>query len=122
MRDLDPWHDYLALPVAPFLLLVQLAALFLRRRLTRWGISIACTAAIATMFLYVDSLPLEPDEGVNIGAGVLLLWLVASVLLLVAGILREVVALAMGRMRLANRNANPPSEDAAGSRSSRGRG
>ena len=62
---MDPWHDYLALPVAPLLLLVQVAALFIRRGLIRWSISVACTAVIAVMFAYVASLPLRVDEGVK---------------------------------------------------------
>jgi hypothetical protein len=92
MIGMDPWYDYLALPVAPLLLLVQLGALFIRPALWRWGISIACAVAIAAMFLYVDSRPVHPDEGVNIGAGVLVLWLVASLAVLAMGVVRDVVA------------------------------
>jgi hypothetical protein len=44
------------------------------------------------MFLYVDSRPVHPDEGVNIGAGVLVLWLVASLAVLAMGVVRDVVA------------------------------
>jgi hypothetical protein len=91
MLGMEPWYDYLAIPVAPLLLLVQLGVLFIRSPLWRWGISIACTVAIAAMFFYVDSLELQPDEGVNIGAGVLALWLVASIALLAIGVVRDVV-------------------------------
>ena len=41
------------------------------------------------MLLYVDSLPVEPDEGVNIGTGVLFLWLMVSLVLLVIAIVLE---------------------------------
>jgi hypothetical protein len=87
----EPWYDYLAIPVAPLLLLVQLGALFIRPPLWRWGISMACAVAIGAMFFYVDSRPSQPDEGVNIGAGVLVLWLLASVALLAIGVVRDVV-------------------------------
>jgi 4-amino-4-deoxy-L-arabinose transferase-like glycosyltransferase len=85
----DPWHDYLALPVAPLILIVQAASLFARRRSVRWFLGIACTTAIAAMLAYVSSLPTRPEEGVNIGAGVLVLWLLASIALLVIGVVRE---------------------------------
>jgi len=105
MPLMDPWYDYLALPVAPSVLLVQLAALFVRRGLMRWGISIACTAVITAMFLYVESLPLRANEGANIGAGVLFLCLMVSVLLLAVGIVRDGVVAAVRRMRLAKPSA-----------------
>jgi predicted MFS family arabinose efflux permease len=90
----DPWHDYLALPIAPLVLLVQIGALFLPSRPWRWALAIACPVAILAMFLYVASLPDEPGEGVNIGAGVLLLWLIPSGVLLVVTLLAEGVRLA----------------------------
>jgi signal transduction histidine kinase len=95
----DPWYDYLALPVAPLLLLVQVGVLFIRSALWRWGISLACTAAITAMLFYVDSLPVAPDEGVNIGAGVLVFWLVVSVGLLAVGVAREVMAFTIREFR-----------------------
>jgi hypothetical protein len=107
MPLMDPWYDYLAIPYAPLVLLVQVAALFVRRGLRRWSISIACTAVIAAMFLYVESLPVRADEGANIGAGVLFLWLIVSVLLLIVGIVRDGVVAAIRRMRFANRSAKP---------------
>jgi hypothetical protein len=43
------------------------------------------------MFVYVSTLDLDPSEGANIGAGVLLLWLPVSLaMLLVAGIVGAV--------------------------------
>lgn len=95
----DPWYDYLAIPVAPLLLLVQVGVLFIRSALWRWGISLACTAAIMGMLFYVDSRPVAPDEGANIGAGVLALWLVVSVALLAVGVAREVVAFTVREFR-----------------------
>jgi hypothetical protein len=89
----DPWHDYLALPIAPLVLLVQAGALFLPRRVWRWGLGIACPLAILAMLLYVASLPTKPEEGVNIGAGVILLWMVVSVALLLVAVLAEVLRL-----------------------------
>ena len=88
---MDPWHDYLALPVAPLVLFVQLVALFLRPPVLRWAVEIVCPLAIAAMFAYVASLPDRPDEGVNIGAGVLLLWLVLSLGLLVVTLVVEAI-------------------------------
>jgi hypothetical protein len=90
---MDPWHDYLAIPIAPLLLVVQLAALFARSRMVRLGLSFACATAIAAMLAYVASLPTRPDEGVNIGAGVLVLWFLVSLLLLALAVVREAVSL-----------------------------
>jgi hypothetical protein len=91
---MDPWHDYLALPIAPLVLLVQIGVLFLPSRPWRWALALACPVAILAMFLYVASLPDEPGEGVNIGAGVLLLWLIVSGVLLLVALLAEGVRLA----------------------------
>ena len=92
---MDPWYDYLAFPFAPLILLLQIGALFTRRKLTRWGISIACFAAITAMFLYVDSIPVKYGEGVNLGSVVLLLWLGISFALLGVLIVRDVLAAAI---------------------------
>jgi hypothetical protein len=77
----------------------EVDALFIRPPLWRWGMSLACTAAITGMLFYVDSGPVAPDEGVNIGAGVLVLWLVVSVALLAVGVAREVVAFTVREFR-----------------------
>jgi hypothetical protein len=103
----DPWYDYLALPVAPLLLVVQVAALFVRRWELRWAISIGCVAAVTAMFFYVASLPTTASEGVNIGAGVLLLWLLGSILLLIVLIVRELIVTALHSAGSANRTARP---------------
>jgi hypothetical protein len=95
----EPWYDYLAIPIAPLVLLVQAGALFIRPRLWRWGISLACTAAIAGMLFYVDSRPVAPDEGVNIGTGVLVIWFLCSLALLAVGAAREVVGYTIRELR-----------------------
>jgi hypothetical protein len=87
----DPWHDYLAIPSAPLVLAAQFAALFVRNRPLRLAFAVACPAAIAVMFAYVSSLPTGPDEGVNIGAAVLLLWLLVSLALFAVAAVREAV-------------------------------
>jgi hypothetical protein len=89
---MDPWHDHLALPVAPLVLLAQVIALFVRPWWVRLLLAFGCTAAIAAMFAYVASLDVSPDEGVNIGAGVLALWFGLSFLLLLAEVGREAIA------------------------------
>ena len=90
---MDPWYDYLAFPVAPLLLVTQVGALFLRQRWVRLVFAGGCTAAIAAMFAYVESLYVPATEGVNIGAGILVLCLVVSVALLVVALAREGIAL-----------------------------
>jgi phosphatidylserine synthase len=87
----DPWHDYLAFPVAPLTLVVQMGALFVSRRPLRWILGILCPAAIVAMFAYVSSLPEREQEGVNLGAAVLLLWLLVSFVILAIAVVREVV-------------------------------
>ena len=69
----DPWYDYLAIPIAPLILLIQLVSIFLSDRRMRWTVGLGCFAALIVMFLYVASVDLAPDEGANIGAGVMLL-------------------------------------------------
>ena len=89
---MDPWHDYLAFPVAPLILVVQIGALFVRRRSLRWILGLACPAAIIAMFAYLSSLPDRQQEGVNLGSAVLLLWLLASLVVVVIAVIREVVS------------------------------
>jgi hypothetical protein len=103
----DPWYDYLALPVAPIVLVIQIAALFVRRWELRWAISIACVVAVTAMFIYVASLPTTASEGVNIGAAVLLLWFLGSILLLIVLIVRELIVTALHGRSSANRAARP---------------
>jgi hypothetical protein len=46
---LDPWYDYLALPVAPLVLTAQGVALRVSHRRLRWALSFTATAAIAAI-------------------------------------------------------------------------
>lgn len=95
----DPWYDYMALPLAPLVLLVQVVALFVRRWTVRWAVSIVCFVAVTAMFFYVASLPTTESEGVNIGAGVLLLWFLGSILLLIVLVVREMIVAAFRSAR-----------------------
>ena len=105
----DPWYDYLALPIAPLVLLVQFGALFVRPWWLRWGMSAACFAAIWVMLSYVASIPVGPDEGVNIGAGVMALWWLCSFVLALVLVARDLIlaAFLVIRWRFANRDAKP---------------
>jgi uncharacterized membrane protein len=105
----DPWYDYLALPIAPLVLLVQFGALFVRPWWLRWGLSVACFAAILVMLAYVASIPVGPDEGVNIGAGVMALWFLCSFVLALVLVARDVILMAFlaVRSRSADRDAKP---------------
>ena len=105
----DPWYDYLALPIGPIVLFMQFVALFVQIWWLRWGISAACFAAILVMLAYVASIPVGPDEGVNIGEGVLFLWLLCSLVLMLVLVAREVIVLAFRGLRrhLANRKVEP---------------
>lgn len=94
------WEDGLALPVAPMVLFLQLGALFLPRFWMRAAGSLACLGAIWWMYDYVASLELAPEEGANIGAGVMLLWWGCSILLLGAAAIGEVVRLVVRRAGL----------------------
>jgi len=104
----DPWYDYLALPVAPLVLVAQFAALFLRPWWVRWALLAGGTLAILVMLVYVASIELAPDEGANIGAGVLFLWLLVSLVLLVAGGVRELVALVVRSRRARGASSGGP--------------
>ena len=84
----EPWYDYLAMPYAPLLLLVQVGALFVPIRPLRWVLLIGSAVAIAVMFVYVTTLDVA-DEGANIGAGLLLMWLAVALALVIVGIRRE---------------------------------
>jgi hypothetical protein len=95
----DPWYDYLAFPVAPIVLIVQIAALVLRPTWVRIGLSVAATVSIYAMAEYIWSLPDRPGEGVNIGAAVFVGWLLVSIGLLGIGLACEVVRFALRSLR-----------------------
>ncbi len=98
MEPVDPWYDYLAFPVAPLVLALQVAALTFgpRRRLAFVG---AGSAVIAALFVLVAFL-LPQGEGANIGAGLLLLQLLASL-----GVLGLALLISVGQALWARRRA-----------------
>ena len=79
---MDPWYDFLALPVAPLLIALQALALTWPGR-RGMIVSVVCCAAVASMFALVTLLlPLvTPSHGANIGGGLLLVELIISVAL-----------------------------------------
>ena len=103
------WADGLALPVAPLVLLVQLGAFFIPRRALRVATSLACAGSIWLMYRYVSGIDLAPEEGANIGAGVLLLWWSVSLLLVIVAAIGEVVRIVVRRRGVLSRDA-PPSD------------
>lgn len=86
---MDPWYDYLAIPVAPLVLLVQWAVLHVPHRAVRLTLAGAASASIAAMLVYIVLLPSSKEEGANIGAGVMLFWLIVSIVLLRLGVARR---------------------------------
>jgi hypothetical protein len=59
----DPWYDYLAIPVAPLVLMAQWATLFVPHRTVRVALSGASTASIGAMLVYIVLRPISEDEG-----------------------------------------------------------
>lgn len=109
---MDPWYDYLALPIAPLVLLLEVGALALGQR-ARILVVGAGTAVIAAMFISVASLPF-PGGDPNIGAGLLLLELGCSMVVLAVAI-----GLSVGSVLLERRRARLGLDDVeprAGSR------
>jgi hypothetical protein len=89
----DPWYDYLAIPVAPLVLAMQGWALALPDRRRGIAVSAAGCLAIAAMFAFVAFGTVVPDHDPNIGAGVLLIELVGSFGLLAAQVARATLHL-----------------------------
>ena len=79
----DPWYDYLAIPVAPLVLLIQLVVLGARRSV-RVAVNLIGALAIAATTALVWSVPTDP--GANIGGALLVMMLVPSVLLLLLSV------------------------------------
>jgi hypothetical protein len=89
---------------------VQFGALFIFSPWwLRWGFSVASFVAITVMLAYVASIPVGPDEGVNIGAGLLALWWLCSFVLAIVLVGRDLIlaTFVIVRNRLANRQAKP---------------
>ena len=102
------WADGLALPIAPLVLFLQLGALFIPRLAFRVSATLACVGSIWLMYDYVASMELAPDEGANIGAGILLLWWSVSLLLFGVAGLGELVRIVVRRTGLVSDGALPP--------------
>jgi hypothetical protein len=96
---IDPWYDYLAIPIAPLVLVAQLVALFLRRAALRAILVVGAPVLIAGMFVYVSSRPVRADEGVAIGEGVLVLWLLVSLVIALCGVVAEGIRVAAARRK-----------------------
>lgn len=73
---MDPWYDYLALPVVPLLLGAQLWAASVWPRRKRLPASAAVTVLVAVLFVVV--LSAVPEDDPNIGGGILMFELAAS--------------------------------------------
>lgn len=76
--DPDPWYDFLAIPVAPVVLMSQFAAMALPSRTPRRVIVAGASAAIVAMTTVVLAIP---AEGANIGAGLIVPQAVISLAL-----------------------------------------
>jgi peptidoglycan/LPS O-acetylase OafA/YrhL len=84
----EPWYDWL--PVYALLLLIlQAGAIFIPKRVVRWSLITGCFVAIWAMALYVWSLDTEPQEGVSIGAGVMVLWVIGTFIVLAVAAVAE---------------------------------
>ena len=71
------------------MLVAQVVGLFLRAGALRLVLLVAGPLLIGAMLAYVSTRPVRPDEGVNIGEGVLVLCLVASLGLSALAVLVE---------------------------------
>ena len=101
----EPWYDWL--PVYAFLLLIlQAGAILIPRRATRWVVVVGCFVAIWGMALYVWSLDTEPQEGANIGAGIMVFWVMGTIIVLAAAAIGEGVRFAL-RSRKNSRTIKP---------------
>ncbi len=101
----DPWFDYLALPVAPLVLFLQFGTLFLPRVWQRAAGAAAGLGAIGWMTYYVLDVEVAPDEGASIGGGLMIFWLGASLLLVVATAIGEVARIVARRNGLVREDA-----------------
>ncbi len=79
---MEPWYEYLALPVAPIVLCAQVLAGDLRSPRLRRTVTVGCAVAIAAMTAIAWTIPPATEHDANIGGGVLALELLASLGLL----------------------------------------
>jgi putative flippase GtrA len=83
----DPWYDYLAIPVAPVILVLQAVALRTHNRRLRRLLAVGGTAAIVAMFVFITFV-IPAGPGANIGAGIMLIWVACSLAMLCAVAIR----------------------------------
>jgi lipopolysaccharide export LptBFGC system permease protein LptF len=84
----DPWYDYLAIPVAPLILALQALALGTHNRRLRGLLAVGGTLAIVAMFVLITFL-IPAGPGANIGAGIMLMWIACSLAILCAVAVRS---------------------------------
>ena len=86
----DPWYDYLAVPIAPLVLAIQVGALFVRRPAWPLALGIACPALIVAMTWFLVEKH-DPAEGAPIGFAFMVLWILASAVIFLAALIRELI-------------------------------
>jgi len=85
----EPWYEFLALPIAPFVLFLQALAFAARRPIVAAIVGVLGFLAIVAMWLYVLYGVDEPASGgANIGAGLLLMEAVIAGALMAAALIR----------------------------------
>jgi hypothetical protein len=77
----DPWYDYLAIPVAPLILGLQAIAFAVHNVRLQRLLAVGGTVTIAAMFVFITFV-LPAGAGANIGAGIMLMWLACSLAIL----------------------------------------
>lgn len=94
----DPWYDYLAFPIAPLVLVVQIGAMFAARAAWRLALGVGCPALIAAMTWFLVEIH-DPAEGAPIGFAFMVLWMLASAVIVVAALIRELIGLSRSSVR-----------------------
>jgi hypothetical protein len=94
----EPWYDWLPI-YALLLLIVQASAIFIPKQVARWVVVLGCFVAIWGMALYIWNLDTEPQEGVSIGGGVMVLLALGTVIVLIAAAIAEGVRFALRSRR-----------------------
>jgi hypothetical protein len=92
----DPWFDYLAFPIAPLVLVAQVGAMFLPRTGWRLALGLACPALIVAMTWFLAENH-DPADGAPIGFAFMVLWILATAVIFVAALIRELVGALAGR-------------------------
>jgi lipopolysaccharide export LptBFGC system permease protein LptF len=81
--SVDPWYDYLALPIAPLILGLQAVAFATHNLRLQRLLAVGGTVAIAAMFVFITFV-VPAGAGANIGAGIMPMWLACSLAILCA--------------------------------------